>query len=141
MRWLLIPAADRAKGRRVVQRVDQILGYPRTHAEGDFTRHGGAPHAASVYTETQPIVMLHDATGATVLHGAIAISVNGVVDALRTRFIEIDGVRKRLSQWITDQGWTLADDLPGVASAWTQIAVRDGEAGSATGIPIAPGDE
>lgn len=141
MRWLLIPAADRPKARRIAGRIDAILGYPRTHAEAEVTRHGRGPHAATVYTETQCMVLVHGDTGHTSLHGAIAVSVDDVTDALRERFVTIDAVRKRIRQWIADQGWRVFDDLPGVSDAWMRLAPRDGEPGSSTGEPIPEGSE
>ncbi len=141
MSWLIGPAEDRPKLRRVVARIDAILGYPRTHAESELRRRGSGPWAPTVRTETQCAVMRHDLTGATILQGAIAISLDEVTDALRDRFVEIDGVRKRVRQWIADQGWEVRADLPGALSAWSELQPRDGEAGSADGVPIPDGEE
>jgi hypothetical protein len=140
--WLLIPAADRLKARRVVARMDAMLGYPRTLAEGEIQRIGSASQTAPrPFTATQCTVLLHDNTGATVLWGAIAIKLDPVITALRERFVTIDAVRKRIREWIADQGWETRADLPGVAIAWTSVTPRDGAAGSADGTPIPEGSE
>lgn len=142
MTWLLAPAVDRSKVRRVVSRIDQILGYPRTLSESEIVRVGVASKAAPrPVTSTQCVVLVHDATGATVLHGAIAVGLDPVITALRERFVEIDGVRKRVREWIADQGWETRADLPGVVSAWSSVTPRDGAAGSADGTPIPEGNE
>jgi hypothetical protein len=142
MPWLLIPAADRAKARSVISRIDQMLGYPRTLAESEIVRIGaGAQTAPRPVTATQTHVMLHDGTGATILWGAIAIGLDDVIASLRERFVTIDGVRKRVREWITDQGWETRADLPGVLAAWTSVTPRDGGSGSATGVPIPEGSE
>ena len=139
-RYLIAPAADRALLRRVLSRLDQILGYPRTHA-ADEPGVRVARGAALPYTEAAFVVFVHDNTGATLLHGAIAVQINGLGDALRERFIEHNGVRKRLREWIADQGWEVRADLPGVRGAWAQVQPRDGGAGSADGVPIPEGSE
>lgn len=142
MTWLLAPAADRLKARRVVSRIDQILGYPRTLAESEIVRVGPASQSVPApRTETQVPVMHHDMTGATILHGAIAIGVDAVITSLRERFVEIDGVRKRIREWIADQAWETRADLPGVESAWSSVTPRDGAGGSVDGVPIPEGLE
>jgi hypothetical protein len=140
-RYVIAPAADRTLFRRILGRADEILGFPRTHstAEGNVQIASGA---AAPVTEAAFAVFLHDNTGATILHGAVAAQVNGISDLLAGRFFENgSGVRKRLSAWIADQGWEVRADLPGVRSAWTRVAHRDGAAGSATGVPIPEGSE
>lgn len=144
LRYLLAPATDRALVRRVLSRVDQILGYPRQHAESEITRTGPRARAipiASIRTETAFAVLVHDATGAEILHGAIAVQIDGIADALRERFIEHGGVRRRLREWIAAQGWEIRAALPGQADAWAQVAARDGGEGSADGRPIPEGEE
>lgn len=142
MSWLLIPAADRLKARRVVARMDEMLGYPRVLAEAEILRLGAASQTTPrPFTATQCTVLLHDNTGATVLWGAIAIKLDPVVTSLRERFVTIDAVRKRIREWIADQGWETRADLPGVATAWTSVTPRDGAAGSSDGTPIPEGSE
>jgi hypothetical protein len=138
--YLCAPAADRALFRTVISRADQILGYPRTHASGepDVVIASGAP---APVTSAAFAVFVHDNTGAEILHGAVAAQVDGITSALRERFVEHNAVRKRIREWIADQGWELRATLPGVRSAWTRLAARDGAAGSATGVPIPEGQE
>lgn len=144
--WLLIPGADRAAARRVVGRIDQILGYPRVHAASEVERVGLASQLvplASISTETQMEILVHSTTaGATLLRGVIAINVNALHDALRRRYFDIgDGVRKLLRDIITERGWEVRATLPGLEENWTRVATRDGEAGSADGVPIPEGSE
>jgi hypothetical protein len=143
MSWLLIPAADRAIARRIVARLDAILGYPRAHAEAEVTRRGGGRHVpiALVRTDAETCVMLHDMTGAAALQGAVAIGVSDVLDAMRDRFVEYEGTRRRVREWIADRGWEVRANLPGVDAAWSERPARDGAAGSADGVPIAEGAE
>lgn len=138
-RYVIAPAADRALMRRVLARVDQMLGYPRTHADDEpgVRRNGGPP----IVTETACAVWVHDDTGASVLHGAIAAQVDGVADELRERTVEHLGVRQRIREWIAARGWEVRATLPGVESAWSLVAPRDGDAGSADGVPIPDGEE
>lgn len=139
-RYLLAPATDRALMRKALGRLDQILGYPRTHSRDEPDVHC-PPGAALPYTEAAFAVYLHDNTGATLLHGAIAVAVNGVGATLRERFIEHNLTRKRLREWIADQGWETRTSLPGSRDAWTRVEPRDGADGSADGTPIPEGDE
>lgn len=148
MRWLLLPADDRPAAREIVSRIDQILGYPRQHAEGELARHGRAPAGGwpAVRTETQVPVYVHDDTGVAQLHGAIAIGVDGVVEAIAdSRNIDVgDGIRRRLRDTIAARGWVLRSDaqgMPGEPDAWTRVAHRDGAEGSADGRPIPEGEE
>ena len=145
MAYLLVPYADRALLRRVLVRADQILGYPRTHSADEPGVHvgrGGLP-----YTETAFEVLIHDTTGPALLNRALAVQVAGIADALAERFIEHNAVRKRLREWVLDQGWELRANLPdtpadiGDPNPWSPVPVRDGEAGSADGVPIPEGDE
>lgn len=146
MMWLLIPGSDRPAARRVVGRIDQILGYPRQHAAGEIARNGVASQAVPalvIRTETQMDIRIHSTTaGLLALRGVIAINVNSVVDALRGRYFDIgDGVRKLLRDIITERGWEVRATLPGLEENWTRVATRDGEAGSADGVPIPEGSE
>jgi hypothetical protein len=142
VRYLIAPATDRVLLRRFLGRIDQILGYPRAHAlsEAEVRVSAGGPLPV---TETAFVVYVHDAVNdAPILHGAIAVQVDGIAESLRERFLENgSGVRKRLREWIQDQGWEVRPDLPGTRLAWTRIAHRDGAAGSATGVPIPEGSE
>lgn len=124
MTWVLAPSGDRALARRVAQRLDQILGYPRTHAEPELTRRGRGPHAPTVSTETLVAVHIHSTTaGATLLRGAIAIGISEDARlALRERFVEHNAVRKRIREWIADQGWESARRPAG---ARRELARRD----------------
>lgn len=144
--WLLVPGTDRAAARRVVGRIDQILGFPRQHGAGEVERNGVASQAVpltSIRTETQMEILVHSSTaGLLALRGVIAINVNALHDALRRRYFDIgDGVRKLLRDIITERGWELRATLPGVEANWTRVATRDGEAGSSDGVPIPEGSE
>jgi hypothetical protein len=144
MTWLLAPSTDRLLARRFVARLDQILGYPRTLAESEITRRGPASQTvAAPRCETEMAVYVHSTTaGVTALRGVIAIYINDSArEALRERFIEHDGVRKRVREWIADQGWQVFADRPGVDGNWTNVTPRDGAAGSADGVPIPEGAE
>src|SRR5690606_174857 len=118
--------------RRVLGRLDAILGYPRTHSR-DEPGVRIPPGAALPYTEAAFAVYRHDNTGNTQLHGALAVAVNGVGQTLRERFIEHNMTRKRLREWIADQGWQVRLSLPGERDAWARLAPRDGAEGSADG--------
>lgn len=143
MTWVLAPSADRALARRVAQRLDEILGYPRTHAEPELTRRGSGPHAPTVSTETLIAVFVHSTTaGATLLRGVIAINISDAARAaLADRVVEHSSVRKRVREWIADQGWEVRADRPGLDANWTDVTPRDGAQGSATGVPIPEGEE
>lgn len=143
MPWVIAPAADRALLRRIVARLDAILGYPRQLAESEVTRVGGGRHVPIelLRTDAQTTVMVHDATGAVALHGAVALFVDPVLDGLRERFVDHLATRKRVRLWIADQAWQVRADLPGVAAAWSALPHRDGAEGSANGAPIADGAE
>ena len=87
-------------------------------------------------------IRLHDNTGATILHGAVAIGFDSTVaDAMRERDFDVDGIKRKLRQVIIDRVWEVRDDLPGDPAAWTRVAPRDGQEGSATGEPIPEGSE
>jgi hypothetical protein len=131
--YLLAPVADRDLLRWVLSRCDQILGYPRTHLAsepGVTVGAGGAP-----YTETVWVVYYNASAG------MIAVVIDGFITALRDRFIEHNSVRKRLSQWVADQGWTITTAAPANPANWVRVPHRDGGAGSATGVPIPEGAE
>jgi hypothetical protein len=141
-RIVIAPGSDRALFRRFAQRLDQILGFPRTLAESEITRTGPASQSAALpHTETAFTVYVHDDTGAVQLRGALALEVDGHATGLASRFVQHNAVRKRVSEWIADQGWVVRADLPGQESAWTYLDARDGAAGSADGVPIAEGEE
>lgn len=143
-RCLCGASTERAAFRTLWSRLDQITGYPRTHsADEPGVRIGrGAPLP---YTETLFAGFIHDDTGATILHGAVALMVDEVPPGLLARRITHGGVTRTLAEWIAwgqaNRGWEVRADLPGVAAAWTRVQPRDGAAGSADGVPIAEGDE
>lgn len=145
MTWLVIPASDRALARRVVQRIDEVLGYPRALSEADVSRIGTVSRTAPIAgltTESQAIVMLHVSdAGTTALRGAVAIGVDPVVNALRDRVVDIDGVRRRIRDWIAAQGWQVFGSLPGAIDRWSQVVPRDGATGSPDGVPIPAKDD
>lgn len=149
MGYLLIPASDRAAARRLLGRIDQIAGYPRTLAESELTRRGPTPPGgwATCVTDTAVSVWLHDASGAAQLHGAIGIHFGrDLVDMLDTRSVDVldGGGKRRIRQIITGRGWQLRSDaqgLPGEPEAWMRVAHRDGAEGSADGVPIPEGEE
>ena len=151
MTWLLIPAADRTRARHLVGRLDAIMGYPREHAEAEILRVGPASQRvplASIRTDALCAVYRHDLTGAAQLHGAIAVLIDDAArEALRNRRITIDGVTRRVAEWIQALGWQVRATLPDLPTTidepnpWTRLAHRDGGEGSATGTPIPEGDE
>jgi hypothetical protein len=128
MSWLLAPIADRLIVRKMLRAIDVLLGYPRTHPESQLVRRGRGPHAAIVRTETQCAVLVNTNLG------AIAVSVDAVIQALRGREVQIDGEAIRVR--IDDLGWQVRADLPGNLANWTPEPPRDGGAGSTTGEPI-----
>lgn len=140
-RFLLVPSSDRALLRRVLARVDQILGYPRELDPSEYRRGPGRHSAAAPRTETACAVHIHADSGPLALHGVIAVTVDGLADALSERFIEHNAVRKRLREWVADQGWVLRDSLPDPEGPWSAVAPRDGADGSVDGIPIPEGEE
>ena len=75
MTWLLAPSTDRLLARRFVARLDQILGYPRTLAESEITRHGPASQSvAAPRCETEMAVYVHSTTaGVTALRGVVDV--------------------------------------------------------------------
>lgn len=144
MTWIIAPSADRALARRVAQRIDQILGFPRTLAESEITRIGPASQTVPApRCETEVTVLVHStAAGATLLRGVIAIGISDAARlALRERFVDRLGTRKRIREWIADQAWEVRADLPGVAENWRDVTPRDGAAGSVDGTPIPEGQE
>jgi hypothetical protein len=128
MTWLIAPIADRLIVRKMLRAIDVLLGYPRVHAESELRRVGRGPHAATVRTETQCAVMVNTSLG------AIAVSVDAVIQALRDRTVQIDGESVRVR--IDDLGWQVRADLPGNIANWAPVAARDGGAGSPTGVPV-----
>jgi hypothetical protein len=131
--YLLVPVADRDLLRWVLSRCDQILGYPRTHSASEpGVRWGPCP---APVTETVWEVWYNATTG------TIAVLVTGIATQLADRFVEWQSVRKKLSAWIADQGWTLTSATPANPQNWVRVAHRDGGAGSATGLPIPEGSE
>lgn len=145
MRWLLIPSSDRAAARKLAARIDQILGWPRQHTEAEIIRRGPAAQRvplAAIRTETQMPIMVHDQTGAAQLHGAVAIGIDAVVDALQDRQVDVgDGLKRRIRDVISNRGWQIRDALPGEIEAWRDVLPRDGADGSSTGEPIPEGEE
>lgn len=141
-RLIICPSTDRLLMRKFASRLDQNLGYPRTLAESEIERTGPASQRAPrPRIDTAWTVWIHDNTGAPLLHGAIALEVNGIADRLRDRFVEHLTIRKRARQWIADQGWVIRADLPGDVAAWSLLPPRDGASGSADGRPIPEGEE
>lgn len=142
--YLIGASTERAAFRQLWQRLDQITGYPRTHsADEPGVRIGrGAPPP---YTETLFAGFVHDSTGATILHGAVALMVDEVPPGLLSRRITHGGTTRTLAEWIAwgeaNRGWQVRASLPGAESAWTRVAHRDGAEGSATGVPIPEGSE
>lgn len=143
-RYLCGDKDQRAAFRTLWSRLDQITGYPRTHSADE---HGvrvarGRPLP---YTETLFAGFVHDDTGATVLHGAVALMVDDPPDGLMRRRITHADTERTLAEWIAwgeaNRGWVVRATLPGVESAWTQVAPRDGGEGSADGKPIPEGEE
>jgi hypothetical protein len=128
MTWLIAPIADRLTVRKMLRAIDVLLGYPRTHAESELVRVGSGPHAPTVRTETQCAVLVNTNIG------AIAVSVDAIVQALRDRQVQIDGEQIRVR--INDLGWQVVANLPGNIANWSPVAARDGGAGSATGVPV-----
>lgn len=146
MRALLGAGTERAAFRRLWSRLDQITGYPRTLAESEITRTGPASQRAPrPYIESLFYGLVHDDTGATILHGAIALVVDELPDGLLRRRIEHGGTTRTLAEWIQrgrdTRGWEVRSDLPGQPEAWTIVQPRDGAVGSATGEPIPEGEE
>lgn len=143
MSWLIAPAADRSVVSALLQRVDEILGFPRTHPEAEIVRVGlVAQTVAAPRTETQAAVMRHSTTqGLFALRGAIAIDLGALRDVIGERFFVVDSQRKRLREIIADRGWELRATLPGVEDNWSPLPERDGAQGSANGTPIPEGAE
>lgn len=152
MRVLLVPptATDRDIARRLVARIDQILGLPRAHTRDE---EGVAwDPRGTCFTESLFGIFLHDSTGPSQLHGVVALVVDDPPDRILRRIIERDGTRRTLREWIqwlvANRGWVLRDgDLPDAAgiddahNPWTMLPPRDGEPGSADGQPIPEGEE
>ena len=139
-RILIAPASDRVLLRRIATRLDQILGFPRTLAESEVTRTGPSSQSAPLpRIDAAFAIHLHDMTGPVALRGAVALEVDN--HGLGRRFVRYSGTRKRVSAWITDQGWDVRGGLPGDPDKWTRLPHRDGAAGSADGVPIPEGDE
>ena len=143
LRYMLVPFADRDVLRSLIVRLDQIVGFPRTHSASEHGISIGAGNKPP-YTETLFAVQIHDTTGPLALQRVIAVTVDDLATALAERFITHLGVRKRLREWVIDRGWQLRTTLPEgdlEPSPWSPVPVRDGAAGSATGVPIAEGSE
>jgi hypothetical protein len=146
MRALLAPATatDRGYARELWAALDVLYGYPRAHAAdepGVQIRRGGSPP----YTETLFVAYIHDDTGAAALHGVVALVVDDPPAGMLRRRITRGATTRTLGEWIdwlvTNRGWAIMTSLPGQVEAWTQLAVRDGAAGSSTGVPIPEGEE
>ena len=146
MAWLLIPGSDRAAARKLVARIDQILGYPREETAATGVVHvGPGRHPAVVRTESQTMILVHDATGPALLDGVIAISTDAVVDAMKDRLVDVRGVKQRIQDIIAERGWEVRAALPDPADEtrdpWTRVEPRDGAQGSADGVPVPEGQE
>jgi hypothetical protein len=144
MSWLLIPPADRAIARAILGRIDEIMGFPRTHLEDEIVRVG--PVAQTVpapRTETQSLVMRHSTVaGLAALRGVIAIDLGAIRGALGERFFVVNSQRRRLREVIVGRNWEVRQgDLPGSGENWLPLPARDGAAGSANGTPIPEGAE
>lgn len=149
MRALHFPAADRAIARRLWARLDVITGYPRTHADDEPGVQRGIG-AAPVYTETLFAAYLHDATGSPLLWGVVALAIDDPPADMLRRRLPYQGTTRTLGAWLAHletpiasggRGWVRMTSLPGQPEAWSLIAPRDGEAGSADGRTIPEGDE
>ena len=148
MGYLIGPAADRPKARKLLRRLDEMAGYPRD-VTAECTRIGPTPPGGWVDVQTDAIVSvyLHDNTGAAQLQGAWAIHYGpeaARMVAVRLWDPEDGGGKRALRDIITELGWVIrtdAEGLPGQPEAWTLLPVRDGEPGSATGVPIPEGQE
>jgi len=143
LRYLLVPFADRDLLRQVLVRLDQIVGFPRTHSPGEPGLSIGAGGKIP-YTETLFSVQIHGTTGPLALRRVISVTVDDLAAALGERSISHLGVRKRLREWVADRGWKLVTTLPEndlEPRPWSPVPVRDGAAGSATGVPIKEGAE
>jgi len=147
MRWLLIPGTDRPAARRLVRRIDEILGFPREHAPAEYVVHGATGRALPPpRTETHMAILRHDATGDSRLHGAIAVGfTRAVLEVLADRVVDVGSARERLRDVIAARGWQVRDTLPDpgdeTRQPWARRPPRDGEPGSATGRPIPEGEE
>lgn len=149
MKSLLVPATatDRDIARIIWARLDVIYGFPRTLAESEITRTGPASQSAPLpYMETLFWASLHDATGATALHGVVALSVDDPPAGMLARNLTYNSTTRTFGEWITwleaTRGWQRwTGDLPGQSEAWTLLAARDGDPGSTDGVPIPPGAE
>jgi hypothetical protein len=146
MTWLLVPATDRAILRRVLGRLDAIMGYPRTHSREEPGLVCG-PRAPLPRTDTLVAVYRHDLTGAAQLHGALAVAIDDYGAQLGARRITHDGTTRTLAEWVSVLGWEVRATLPDSPATidtpgpWTRLPHRDGADGSATGTPIPEGDE
>jgi len=142
MIFILAPLSDRATLRFVLGRLDQILGYPRTHRKVQGKR------TPRTRTETAFAVLQHDNTGPALLHGVLAVFIdNDTQTLLSGRYVEYNSVRKTFNQWIIDLGWETRQTLPDMpttiyeSSPWTQLSPRDSGQGSVDGTPISEGQE
>lgn len=131
IRYLIVPGADRSLLRSILARVDQALGYPRTHADDEpgVRRNGGPP----VYTESAFAVWRRASTG------DLAVQVDDEIGVLGGRGVLVGGTCLTIDQHIAAQSWTMVSALPG--SGWTRLSARDGGAGSVDSAPIATEDE
>ena len=142
--YLCGASTERAAFRVLWARLDQITGYPRTHSP-DEPGVSIAPGAPLPYTETLFAGFVHDNTGPTILHGAVALAVDEVPAGLLARRITHGGVTRTLAEWIAwgqaTRGWEVRASLPGADDAWARVEPRDGAAGSEDGTTIPEGDE
>lgn len=135
----LVPATtyDRAVVRRLWSRIDQIEGYPRTHALDEPGWQIGSAVKQAPRTETEWSALVRD--------GVVALFTGEVPAKLLARRITYSSTTRTLGQWLdqltTNRGWQLVAELPGDPEEWQPVPVRDGAAGSADGVPIPAGEE
>jgi hypothetical protein len=140
MSVFIVPATtyDRGVARRLWSRLDQIEGFPRTHAldEPGWQVGGAVPRPPRTESEWSGLVHAD---------GRVALVVGAVPERLLSRRITYSGTTRTLGQWlqrlVADRGWQLVSELPGEPEEWQPLAVRDGAAGSTTGVPIPEGEE
>lgn len=137
---LIVPdtSYDRGVARRLWSRLDQIEGYPRTHAADEPGWQVGAAVPRAPRTETLW-------SGYENVDGVVALFVGEVPQHLLSRRISYGGTSRTVGEWlerlIADRGWELVEALPGEPEDWQPLAVRDGADGSPDGVPIPPGEE
>lgn len=140
MSILLIPATtyDRGVARRLWSRIDQIEGYPRTHALDEPGWQIGSAVKQAPRTETEWSALVR-------ADGVLALFVGEVPARLLDRSVTYSGTTRTVRQWLAhlraNRGWEFVSELPGEPQDWQPVPVRDGAAGSTTGVPIPAGEE